>query len=291
MKQNDKPVLVGIVPRKDLWPVIRKELWYHIPVASAPRIIKSIHYVAFYFPAGFGEEWRHKVMFYAPVRGMDIVKRIRLFPREPFHSRAKQDYYKIKLSRIRRLPRPIPSLRLRRLVHIPSTYGKLMGAREINDLYDTSPLEDTMYRALKRRKIHPERQFYVSTGQQMYCLDFCIFCGERNIDIECDGETYHNMPKALARDCRRNNNLSSQGWTVLRFSGSQIRENLPECVYIVEKTIRTNSGLAWNEISNSGTSGRRSASILPATGKRRQFQKLGFTERNTEGMGSPTIGA
>lgn len=239
--------LVGIVPRKELWPIIRKERWYHVPVASAPRNIKNIHYVAFYFPAGFGEELQHKVIYYAPVRGIDIVKRIQLFPDEPHHPRAKQDYYQIKLGQIRKLPRPIPSLRFRRLVHIPSTYGRLMGAREINDLYYTSPLEDTIYRALKRKKIRPERQFYVKAERKMYCLDFCVFCKERNIDVECDGETYHTLPKALARDRERNNELMSQGWSVLRFSGSQIRENLPECLYLIEKTIRTNSGLAPNQ--------------------------------------------
>ena len=36
MEQGDKPALVGIVPRKELWPIIRKERWYHIPIASAP---------------------------------------------------------------------------------------------------------------------------------------------------------------------------------------------------------------------------------------------------------------
>ncbi len=244
MKQGDYPALVGIVPRKDLWLIIRQERWYHIPVASAPRNLKDIRYVAFYFPAAFGEDLRYRVSFYAPVEEIKIVKRIKLFPNEPHHSRANQDYYQIKLKEIKELPCPIPSKRLRRLVHIPSTYDKLMRAREINDLYETSPLEDTVYRALKREKINPERQLYVKTGKQMYCLDFCVFCRERNIDIECDGESYHTLPDALARDRERNNELASQGWSVLRFSGTQIRKNLPDCLKLINKTIRTNGGPA-----------------------------------------------
>jgi len=31
------PALVGIVPRKNLWPKIQKERWYHIPVESASK--------------------------------------------------------------------------------------------------------------------------------------------------------------------------------------------------------------------------------------------------------------
>lgn len=244
MKKGDKTALIGIVPRKKLWTTIRQEHWYHIPVASAPRNIKDVRYVAFYFPAAFGKELQHKVIYYAPVREIEVVKRIELFPDEPNHPRANQDYYQIKLTQIRKLPRPIPSNRWRRLVHIPSTYEKLMRAREINDLYETSPLEDTMYRALKRDKILPERQFYVKTGENIYCLDFCVFCKKRNIDIECDGERYHTLPDALSRDRQRNNDLASQGWAVLRFSGAQIRQDLPACVRLIKKTISTNAGQA-----------------------------------------------
>ncbi len=244
MKQGDKLALVGIVPRKTLWPIIRQKHWYHIPVVSAPRNIKKVRYLAFYFPSIFGEELKYRVCYYAPVKGIKIVKRIELFSDEPHHPRANQEYYQIDLTQIRKLPRPIPSKRWRRLVHIPSTYEKLMNAREINDLYETSPLEDAMYRALKREEIIPERQFYVRTGSQMYCLDFCVFCKKRNIDIECDGERYHTLPDALSRDRQRNNDLASQGWAVLRFSGTQIRNDLPDCVRLIKKTISTNAGQA-----------------------------------------------
>jgi len=55
MEKTKTPALVGIVPRKKLWPVIQKEHWYHIPVESAPRNVKSIKYVGFYFPVAFGD--------------------------------------------------------------------------------------------------------------------------------------------------------------------------------------------------------------------------------------------
>ncbi len=243
MKKTDKQVLVGIVPRKKLWPVIQKQRWYHIPVKSAPRNVLSVEYVAFYFPSCFGKKLKYQVIYYAPVLKIDTVKRVRLFPGEPGHPQKDEDYYQFHLGEIEELPRPIPSKRFRRIVHIPTTLQRLVAAEEINDLYDTSPLEEKMYKALKKRKIKPERQVYVDSGSQTYCLDFCIFCRKANIDLECDGEQHHSQPESLAADRLRNNKLASVGWYVLRFSGREIHRELRNCLTIVEKTINTLNGL------------------------------------------------
>ena len=76
------PALVGIVPRKNLWDIIQKEKWYHIPVESAPKNAIFAEYLGFYFPAVFGEKMRYKVSFYAEIKKVEIVKRIKLFPEE-----------------------------------------------------------------------------------------------------------------------------------------------------------------------------------------------------------------
>src|SRR4030042_4353190 len=94
------PALVGIVPRKNLWNVIREQRWYHIPVESAPKNAKFAEYLAFYFPKIFGEKMQYKVNFYAKVKKVDIVKRIELFPEEKNHPRANKDYFKFYLENI-----------------------------------------------------------------------------------------------------------------------------------------------------------------------------------------------
>jgi len=83
-----EPALVGIVPRKNLWEVIQKERWYHIPIQSAPKNALLTEYIAFYFPKEFGEKKRYKVSHYARVKKVDVVKRIQLFPKESGHRRA-----------------------------------------------------------------------------------------------------------------------------------------------------------------------------------------------------------
>ncbi len=237
------PALVGIVPRKNLWDVIQKEKWYHIPVASAPKNAAFAEYLGFYFPAVFGKEMRYKVNFYAKVKKVDTVKRIELFPEEKEHEKADKDYFQFHLGKIKELPKPIPSLRWRRIIHIPTSCEKLFAAEEINDLYDTSPLEEKMYLEMKKREIIAERQFYVKVGRRNYCLDFGIFCKKGKIDVECDGERFHILPEALAKDRERNNELTSFGWRVLRFSGKEINQTIKNCFKTIERTIRNLEGI------------------------------------------------
>ena len=253
MNKSDNHALVGIVPRANLWPIIQAQRWYHIPAKSSPRNVSDIEYLAFYFPSAFGKNLRYQVIYHASVLKIDSVKRIQLFPDEPNHPGRDEDYYKFHLGEIKELPRPIPSIRWRRIVHIPTTLQRLFNATEINDLYETSPLEEKMYVALKKRKINPERQMHVSLDGQTYCLDFCIFCQKANIDLECDGERYHTLPGAFTKDRLRNNRLTSLGWHVLRFSGREIHRNLEECLNVVERTVHTLKGLK-GDLRNKGHS-------------------------------------
>lgn len=225
------------MPRKNLWPKIQKEKWYHIPVESAPKNAPFAEYLAFYFSKPFGEKYQYRVSYYAEVLKLETKKRIELFPENPEHKRANQDYFQFHLGLIKELPKPIPSKSWRRIVHIPTSLERLFNAEEINDLYDTSPLEERMYQEMKKRRIEAERQLYVKVGGQFYCLDFGIFCRNGNIDIECDGERYHILPEALTKDRGRNNQLTSFGWRVLRFSGKEIRQTIEDCFKIIERTI------------------------------------------------------
>ncbi|HRS22713.1 MAG TPA: DUF559 domain-containing protein [Candidatus Woesebacteria bacterium] len=234
---------MGIVPRRELWSRIQQERWYHIPVKSAPQNTSLVEYIAFYFPKIFDKEYQYQVNYYAKVLEYEIKKRIELFPKEPKHQRAMQDYFQFHLGLIQKLPRSIPSKRWRYISHIPTSLDKLLMAKEINDLWDTSPLEEKMYQEMKKRKIETERQLYVKVGGQIFCLDFGIFCKKGNIDLECDGERYHTLPEALARDRKRNNQLTSFGWRVLRFSGKEISQDIGNCLRVVERTIGTLGGL------------------------------------------------
>lgn len=244
MPRQNHPTIVGVVPRENLWPLIQKEKWYHIPVESAPKNALLVEYLAFYFLKVFGEEMRYQVNFYAKVKKVNITKRINLFPKELNHPRAQKDYFQFHLEPIKKLPKSIPSKRWRRIVHIPTSLDRLFNAEEINDLYDTSPLEEKMYQEMKKHKIETERQVYVKVSGENYCLDFGIFCKKGNIDLECDGERYHILPEASTKDRKRNNELTSSGWRVLRFSGKEINSSISDCFRVIKKTISNLDGLS-----------------------------------------------
>jgi very-short-patch-repair endonuclease len=125
-----------------------------------------------------------------------------------------------------------------------SPVRKFKSAVEINDLYDDSPLEDTVWQQLKKYKIKAERQELVSVKQKQYFLDFAIYCVQGNIDVETDGDTWHADKKRIPIDNLRDNNLHQRGWYTLRFNTYHVKEEMAEyCIPTIVETINRLGGL------------------------------------------------
>ena len=73
--------------------------------------------------------------------------------------------------------------------------------------------------------------------------DFAIFCKIRNINVECDGDTYHNDKPQVQYDKNRNNFLESKGWSVLRFTTNNLTKELDKTVNVVCETINKYGGV------------------------------------------------
>ncbi len=237
---GETPALVGIVNREKDFQILRERHWYRIPVASAPAGLREIRFIAFYLTRVFGAE-RWQVSYYAEVRKIGIARRRELLPDEPQHPRADEDYYRLEIGELMRLPRSIPSRRQRRIVFIPTTKERLFRAREINELYLTSPIEERLYQALKEAGFQPERQFFVRDAGGGYFLDLAVINRRLRVDIECDGERYHQGRKKAAQDRERDNRLVAKGWRIVRFSGREINHQIEDCVRLV-KQVLNNAG-------------------------------------------------
>jgi len=239
-------VLVAIMNNQRDLAAAREEHWYRIPVSSAKKWLSECwppEWLALYQTKVFQNE-AHAVTYYARVRTIRQVARWQLFPDQTRDAKSMQRYYQLLLDPLQRLPAPIYSRRLRRIVFIPTTWQKFTSAVEINDLFHGSPLEDRLWAVFKQLRILAERQEFLVIESRYYALDFAIYCAKGKIDVETDGDTWHANPEKAAIDNRRDNALKMLGWFVLRFTTRQVMEELMDyCLPTVITTINTLKGV------------------------------------------------
>ncbi len=234
-------LLVAILKEKSDFAILQEQGWYRIPVDHRPKRWPP-RWLAFYQPKAFGED-AYCVRYFGEVDDIRVVRRCELFPNEIASQKSERSYYRITLKSLEERRQPIPSLLPRRLVFIPTTWEKFDRAEQINDLFDDSPLEDRLWTELKRQQIRAERQWAVQVRRRYYQLDFALFCRDGQIDVETDGDQWHAQRERIPLDNRRNNDLESTGWRVLRFNGHQVRERATECIGQIEDMINRLKGL------------------------------------------------
>jgi very-short-patch-repair endonuclease len=232
---EDDLILIAIMNNGRDLHLAKTEHWYRIPVKSAPKRLMEMRYIAFYLTKPFKDQ-KWSIPYWSEIKGIKIVKRSELLLKEADHPRANEEYYKIEIGELKQLSNPITSKKGHRTAFIPTTIRKFRTAKEINDLFNESPLEDKLWDEFKKKGIDAERQYYVAEGKSHYLLDFAVFCKEGSIDTECDGDSWHSQPDRIVSDNERDNFLTSKGWSVLRFSSKQINEEMPYCIDIIKHT-------------------------------------------------------
>ncbi len=243
---NPQEVLVGIVNNIKDFEIIRSQNWYRIPVDKAQKFLSKRwppEWIAFYY-SGSIKNSPFLILHYAKIINITEASRRELFPYEQGNSKSDRRYYKISFEKLEALPKPILSRRWRRIIFIQTTFDKFKKAVEINDLFDGSSLEDKLWAELKRNKIDAERQELIQINNRFYFLDFAIYCVKGKLDIETDGDTWHHNPERAEDDNIRSNYLTSQGWNIIRFNSSQIKEKINSyCIPQIKNTINNFGGI------------------------------------------------
>jgi very-short-patch-repair endonuclease len=110
--------------------------------------------------------------------------------------------------------------------HLGSDYPVVSNPERVSDW------ERLFYRELYRAGLRPIPQFSV----EQYDLDFALFVGDRQLNLEVDGERYHRSwtGELCLRDQLRNQRLIELGWEVKRFWVYEIRDRMDECVAWVQ---------------------------------------------------------
>ena len=82
-----------------------------------------------------------------------------------------------------------------------------------------------------------------SAGPTMdYQLDAAI--PTLQIGVEADGEIWHNNPDKIAKDKRRDIELASNGWIILRFTDKELNDHPQDVLNVVMQAIRKKTGKA-----------------------------------------------
>jgi len=245
-------LLVGIVNRVSDYKIIHNEFWYRIPVDKADKMLKDRwppKWIAFYYSSRI-KKYPQMILHYGKVSSISIESRKELFPNEKINYKTIRRYYKISFEEVRTLPKPILNRRFRKIVFIESTFKKFIKAVEVNDLFDGSSLEDRLWAEFKRTGISAERQEAVKIDDKFYFLDFSIYCKKGKLDIETDGDFWHHKPERALKDNVRNNDLTSNGWSVIRFDSFQIKEKMQTyCLPTIMTNVNKLGGIDFDEES------------------------------------------
>ena len=145
-------VLVAIMPAPRDLEVARVLGWYRIPLGFAPKVIE-VDYLAFYQTSAFGEAGRWKIDYIADLRGHELTTRQALFKDEPDHPRAHEEYYKLQVGPLLRLPRPILAEHWRRITFLYTTGEYLARGHTVNDLVVHSDEREVLWRSLRERAL------------------------------------------------------------------------------------------------------------------------------------------
>jgi very-short-patch-repair endonuclease len=235
-----KTVLVALLRDKLDFKRAKDEHFYRMPVSSAPK--RKAEYLALYQGRNFGAQGQ-RIEYYTRVHRYQVLKRRQILPDEPNHPRADKDYYRVELGPLCHLPHSILNTTARRILFFFTTLDRLLRAQDVNYLLGRQSIEELMWDELKRNLINASPQHYIfEAGSPIYRLDFAIFCLKGKINIECDGKAWHSSYQAQLADRERDNRLASRGWSVLRFSGREIYQDVKRCILVVKQTIATLGG-------------------------------------------------
>jgi hypothetical protein len=147
-------ILVCVLPAPRDLEIARLLGWYRIPFRTAPKVV-AVDALAFYQPGTFGESGG-RIEFLAPVHGHELTTRIELLRDEPDHPHAGEEYYKIQLGPLERLPRPVTADKWKRLTFLYTTGEYLLKAGTLNDLVVQSDERQLLWQSLRERAAHEQ---------------------------------------------------------------------------------------------------------------------------------------
>jgi hypothetical protein len=148
-------VLICLLPTPRDLEIARLLGWYRIPFKSAPKVV-AVDYLGFYQPSSFAEQGA-QIQYVAEVKGHELTTRLELLRDEPDHPRAHEEYYKIQIGGLEKLPHPVKAEKWRRITFLYTTGEYLLNAKTVNDLVVHSEERQLLWRSLRERAVDGQR--------------------------------------------------------------------------------------------------------------------------------------
>ncbi len=172
-------ILVAVLPNPRDLEIARVLGWYRIPLRFAPKVV-DVDYLAFYQTAAFDESERWRINYIAAVRGHELATRAELLRDERDHPRAREEYYKIQIGPLQRLPVPIAAGNWRRITFLYTTGDNFRRARTVKELVVRSEERELLWQSLRERAMNSGQYQAGELPEQTFDLDpqLLIMLGE-----------------------------------------------------------------------------------------------------------------
>lgn len=146
------PVVIALLPRPADLDRARAGA-YRVPLARSPAALARARALLFYQPSSFGAA-RWRIEWCARIRSLEVQPRIVLAPEEPHHPHAAEPYVLVRLFPLEPLEPPLVSERGRRLLFVPTTWGRVRRAGTLDALLAAPPrpiADDLLYRLIRQQ--------------------------------------------------------------------------------------------------------------------------------------------
>lgn len=138
---------------------------------------------------------------------------------------------------------------------------------------DCTPIEQIFYIAndinsqTNKRSCELCPQSEIEAGEKTYYADFAVFLVgfdtvdddivevylKRPLIIELDGQDYHSSKQQRNKDYKRENDLKLAGYDIMRFTGSQVYNDVYGCLEQVYQYIDKADKVVWNRKTGKST--------------------------------------
>jgi very-short-patch-repair endonuclease len=107
------------------------------------------------------------------------------------------------------------------------------------DGHRLTPIEEPFYDALRETDLTFSVQPWIHHGtDRRYRVDFLVFSEGRSVVVELDGHDFHQTPKQRTADQQRARWLEAHGIRVIRFTGSEVTQDVQRCVRELLEVLR-----------------------------------------------------